>query len=84
MQDHDIDLVFAKAQVEFKEVNIMKSLKRTLVIFLVTISSIIAIYLKCSNIDMTDTRLFITYWKEYIFLNAVFICGCIFLKGNDR
>jgi hypothetical protein len=33
------------------------------------------VYTRFTNIDMTETRLFVTYWKEYI----VLACLCVTL-----
>ena len=56
----------------------MKKYKWLITIMLLLIMLFTLIFLgslKAKNIDMTDTRLLITYWKEYL-IGAIITMGC--------
>lgn len=42
------------------------------------------IYLRVTNIDMTGLRLFITYWKQYVLMIVILLCGvALYCKINE-
>lgn len=56
----------------------MKKYKWIINLILYLIILLVTIFLgsiKFKNIDMTETRLFITYWKEYL-IGGVIILAC--------
>ena len=56
----------------------MKKYKWLIIITLLLIMLFTLIFLgslKMKNIDMTDTRLLITYWKEYL-IGTIITMGC--------
>lgn len=56
----------------------MKKYKWLIIITLLLIMLFTLIFLgslKMKNIDMTDTRLLITYWKEYL-IGTILTIGC--------
>lgn len=50
----------------------------SIICFLVSIG--LMSYLSFSNVDMTNTRLFITYWKQYIIIFLLFALSSIFFN----
>ena len=45
----------------------------------------LAIYTRWSNIDMTETRLFLTYWKEYLVGMVIFLAfGILYKKTGEK
>jgi|GEM_PF-2929152 len=60
----------------------MKHLKMWLGLVLIIIGGVYAIYLKINNIDMTELRLLITYWKSYILITTVTLGG-YFIISKD-
>lgn len=41
-----------------------------------------ALYLRFTNIDMTEMRLFLTYWKEFSVCCVLLIIGALFVKSH--
>ena len=61
----------------------MKKHKWILVLLMLGIELVVFIYLvklKFKNIDMTDLRLFITYWKEYNIRFLLMLLGYLGIK----
>ena len=54
----------------------------SLVIFLICI--VCSLWITLVNIDMTELRLFITYWKEWLFIMGLGLVGmCMLNKSMD-
>lgn len=60
----------------------MKHLKMWLGLVLIIIGCVYTIYLKINNIDMTELRLLITYWKSYVLIMIVTLGG-YFMISKD-
>lgn len=41
-------------------------------------------YTRLANIDMTETRLLFTYWKEYLILSTLLIVSAVFYKFTEE
>lgn len=64
---------------------LLKNLWFVLYVIALLATCIINLYLKFENVDMTSTRLFVTYWPIYI-VEVVVIIGLniiMFWKKND-
>jgi len=56
----------------------MKKIIINLIFILALIGIIVySLYLRFTNADMTETRLFITYWKQYLAITVVVLIGSI-------
>lgn len=62
----------------------MKHFKSWLGVALILIGIVCAIYLKINNIDMTELRLLITYWKSYIFITIVTLGGYFMISKDIK
>jgi len=57
----------------------MKRFIFVLGILLILISAIFCIFIKFKNPDMTETRLFITYWPQILFFSFIAFIGALFI-----
>jgi len=53
------------------------NLKKIISFSLILLCIIYIIYLQFSNIDMTDTRLFVEHWKEYLIISLIIMINTI-------
>jgi hypothetical protein len=47
------------------------------------VMALFVIYIRLTNIDMTDTRLYITYWKQITGFMVVAIVSGIAMKSSE-
>jgi hypothetical protein len=53
-------------------------------LILIFISLGFATYIKWANADMTDTRLLIEYWKEYLCILVICFSGYFLVKSESK
>lgn len=61
----------------------MKKVKWLLIVLIILIMVFTLIYLgnlKWSNVDITDKRLFVMYWKEYLIGGFIYLAGYLAIQ----
>jgi hypothetical protein len=51
---------------------------------LIGVGAVVTIYIRLSHMDMTETRLFVTYWWVWIVLAAIILYGAILTTRSAR
>ena len=51
---------------------------------LILVGVIFVFYLEFTHIDMTEARMFITFWKQYLIIFAIFIVAGFLISKKQR